>query len=113
MLNKKTNCWLICILALLVNYPAWSDHASVALGAGTASPLSPESAITLPEGNWAVGIRSEYQELDSFSDKRLGELREQDEEGDFHSVDSLWNHSIGVSYGVTDDFTVCFRFPCR
>ena len=111
MLNKKNNCWLVCILALLVNNPAWSDHASVALGVGTAAPISTESAVTLPEGNWAVGIRSEYQELDSFSDKRLRELREQDEEGDFHSVDSLWNNSIAVSYGVTDDFTVGIRLP--
>ena len=98
-------------MALLVNYPAWSDHASVALGVGTATPISTESAITLPEGNWAVGIRSEYQELDSFSDKRLRELREQDEDGDFHSVDSLWNNSVAVSYGVTDDFTVGIRLP--
>lgn len=110
MLNQKHKLGWICILALLANF-AWADHSSVALGVGTASPISTESAITLPEGKWAVGVRSEYQDLDSWSDDKLARLKAADGEEDFHSVDSLWNHSIGVSYGVTDDFTVGFRLP--
>ncbi|MGR9073788.1 MAG: transporter [Gammaproteobacteria bacterium] len=99
------------ILFLIQSHPATADHASVGLGVGTASPISTETAVTLPKGKWAVGVRSEYIKLNSFSAGKLQQLHGEDEEGDFHSVGSLWSNSLGATYGVTDNLMVGLRMP--
>ncbi len=103
----------ITLLALGMGLPslALADHGSVSLGVGYAAPIATESGTTLPENKFAVGVRTEYIELDSYSDKRLQNLRAADENADLHSVDSLWTHSVAVSYGLTDDFTIGVRVP--
>ena len=65
MFQKRVLFIVACFLSIIA-LPAAADHASVGLGVGTAAPISTETAVTLPEGKWAVGIRSEYVKLDSF-----------------------------------------------
>lgn len=110
MTAKNFSAFSLCWLVFLAN-SAWADHSSVSLNLGTASPISTESAATLPAGTWAVGVRSEFQQLDRFNDAKLARLREAEPEEDFHSVDSLWTHTVGVATGVTDDFTVGISVP--
>jgi hypothetical protein len=90
---------------------ARADHPSVTVGAGAASPLNTESGMTLPARTWSVGLRSEYLDLDEFSDGRLLAIRRADPEADVHSVESVLSLSLGVFYGVTDDVTVGVRVP--
>lgn len=85
--------------------------ASMGIGIGTASPINTESAVTLPQGRFAAGIRTEFTSFRHFSDAALLELREANPEGDLHTADSLLNTSIGAFYGVTDDLTLGLRMP--
>ena len=85
--------------------------ASMGIGVGTASPVNTESAVTLPQGRWAVGVRTEYTNFEDFSDEELAALRERNPEGGLDAVDSLLNASIGGFYGITDDFTLGLRLP--
>ncbi len=101
----------ISLSLLLLPKLVIADHGSISLGTGSASPIATETAITLPQGEWSLGLRTEYSRLDSFSDSRLQELRAEDAEADLHSVRSLWTYSAGLSYGITDDLTVGFKIP--
>lgn len=88
-----------------------ADHGSVNLNTNSAAPIATESGITLPANKWSVGLRTEYIKSDGYLDDELVHLREADEEGDLHSTKELWTYSAGVSYGVTDDFTIGIRLP--
>lgn len=88
-----------------------ADHASIGLGVGTASPIGTESALTLKEGSFSTGFRSELIRFDEFSDSKLQELREAGPDDDLHSVESLWSLSVSAAYGITDDITVGVRLP--
>lgn len=94
----------IPVLALNLAAGAWADHASVGLGGGAGSPIYTESAITLPEGRWSAGLRSEYNNFSRFSDPRLAGTER-------HSVDTLRATALGLSYGLTDDLTLGLRLP--
>ena len=105
--------YLISAFLLFTLYSAslLADHASVGFGAGTGSPIGTETAVTLPQGKWTVGLRSEYINFDRASDQELRGARIRDPEGDIHSVDSLITTSIGAAYGVTDDLTIGLKIP--
>ncbi len=91
---------------------ALADHPSVNLGVGLAAGVNTESGATLPRGTWSVGVRTEYVDLDEFSDRRLIRLREEGgADADLHSVADVLNLSAGFFYGVTDDLTVGLRLP--
>jgi hypothetical protein len=90
---------------------AGADHASMAIGAGTAGPINTESGVTISKGHWTAGVRSEYVNFDEFSDEKLIRLREEDPDADLHSVGTIHNLSAGAFYGVTDDLTVGLRLP--
>jgi hypothetical protein len=116
MLNNLTNKTLLAskgffLLLSMFCFSAFADHASIGLGAGTAAPIATESGMTLPNGKWSIGMRTEYIKLRQFSDSKLQGLRIEDNDADLHSVQSLWSTSVGVSYGITDDFTVGARVP--
>ena len=85
--------------------------ASMGIGVGTASPINTESAVTLPRGRWAAGVRTEYTNYTDFSDAELVTRREADPEAGLDAVDSLLNVSIGGFYGVIDDLTLGLRLP--
>ena len=92
-------------------FPAQADHAALGIGIGNASPISTETAITMPQGRTTVGVRAQYIEFDEFSDSELARLREEDAEADLHSVESLWQASGIVAHGITDDLTVGVQVP--
>ena len=78
----RISFWLFLIASLLLSSLAWSDHASVGFGFGSASPIATESAVPLPEGKWTVGLRSESIDFDEKSDAELLREREVDPEGE-------------------------------
>lgn len=98
---------------LLFSIPltAMADHGSINLNTNSAAPIATESGITMPANTWSFGLRTEYIKSDGYLDGELQELREADADADLHSVESLWTYSAGLSYGVTDDFTVGIRVP--
>jgi hypothetical protein len=100
--------------AALAYSPAnWATHAgAMALGGGNlSSAINTESAVPIPEGHFAGGLRSEYVRIDRMSDGQAIRQHEANEEADLHSVDSVLTTSLGVAYGVTDDLTVGLRLP--
>ena len=96
---------------IVLPFAVQADHASISLGVGTASPIGTESALTLKEGSFSTGFRSELIRFDEFSDTKLQQLRAADPDADLHSVESLWSLSVSAAYGITDDFTIGFRVP--
>ncbi len=63
----------IVVTAICAASPGvYAGHtASLGIGVGTASPVNTESAVTLPRGRWAAGIRTEYTNYTDFSDAEL------------------------------------------
>lgn len=103
--------WVSVLCLLLISNTAWSDHASIGLGTGTASPIGTETAVPLPKGNWGFGLRSEFVDFNDATDEQLRNARDLDPEGDIHSVNNIIQSSVGVAYGVTDDLSVGLRLP--
>ena len=111
MLKFRSLKYLVFYLFMICTNSSWASHSgSLALG-GLASPINTESAVPLTKGHWSVGIRTEYVKTDQISKSRLRRLREQDDDADLHSVDNLFSTSLGVAYGVTENFTVGIRVP--
>jgi outer membrane putative beta-barrel porin/alpha-amylase len=88
---------------------ARADHPTVGFSAEIAGPAVTIPAATLPKGEGAVAVRLEYVKFRRFSDSQLAEFAVRDI--DAHSTDLLLSPSLGVGYGVTDDFTVSARLP--
>ncbi len=96
----------------IVSPGAKAGHtASLGIGVGTASPINTESAVTLPRGRWAAGIRTEYTNFEDFSDAELLARREAHPDADLHAADGLLSTSIGAFFGITDDLTAGLRLP--
>lgn len=107
--NKLTlNIALILLLStnsMLVN----ADHGSLGFGLGTASPIVTDTGITLPEGMWATGLRTQFISFNTPSDAQL--LDKANAHGDVHSVSKLIQPSLFAAYGITDDLTLGLRVP--
>jgi len=99
----------LVLFQLLVAGTALADHPSVGYGSGLGGPINTISAATLPKNRWALGLRSEYIQLKSFSNAELESFAASGEE--VHSLDDLLAVFLGVGYGVTDDFTIAARIP--
>lgn len=93
--------------------PASATHTSaLALGAGTLSaPINTETAITIPQGHFAGGLRTQFVKFNQLSDDQLLRLREEDPEADLHSTESLLSTSLLLAYGLSENFTVGLRLP--
>ena len=112
LINKRLiACKGFILIWPMLSFSTFADHASIGLGVGMAAPIATESGMTLPDGKWAVGMRTEYIKFRQFSDEKLQRLRIEDDDADLHSIQSLWSTSVGVAYGLTDDFTVGARVP--
>ncbi len=90
---------------------AMADHTAIGVGSGVASPINTESGMTLPQGKWNIGLRSELVNFDEFSDATLVALRTADPDADVHSVGSILSVSLGAFYGITDDLMIGVRIP--
>ena len=89
----------------------FADHPSTGLGIGLGGPINTQSAIPLPKGKWSVGAGAEFIDFDAFSDEELVRFSEEDPEADIHSVDSVLEAAIAVSYGLAEDLSMGIRIP--
>ncbi|WP_022947077.1 transporter [Methylohalobius crimeensis] len=90
-----------------ISLPVFATHTSaLALGAGTLSaPINTETAIPIPQGHFAGGVRTEFVKFNTLSASQLLE-----EEAD-ESVDSLLDNSLLFAYGLTENLTLGVRLP--
>jgi hypothetical protein len=104
---------LILGAALTYSPMNWATHTgAVTLGGGNlSSAINTESAVPIPQGHFAGGLRSEYVKIDRMSEGQALRLHEANEEADLHRVESVLSTSLGVAYGVSDDLTVGVRVP--
>ena len=93
----------------LMSGVALADHPPIGFGIGTGGPIVTIPADTAPKGSWGIGFDMAYVKSDAYSDSELEHLAEDDV--DAHSTDYLLSTSLGVSYALTDDFTIAARLP--
>ena len=95
----------------LSTVPALADHPSTVLGVGIAQPVTTISAMPIPEGVLAIGLRTEFIHNDPITDSKLDRLADAAPKEDFHSVDSVSSTSLGVAWGVSDTLLLGARLP--
>lgn len=101
-------------LSLGIGSTALADHGSLGFGLGTASPIVTDTGVSLPEGMWASGIRTQFISFDSASDQKLLGLHNANKDnpkGDVHSVSTLLQPALFAAYGVTDNLSLGLRVP--
>ncbi len=98
-----------CILFLLFSGSAMAHHPTGGAGTGQAGPIRTLSATPIGKGKVAIALQAEYIDFDAFSNSKLLEYAE--EGNDVHSVDSIFHTALGVSYGITDNFTLTLHIP--
>lgn len=101
----------VLLLAVLLFYalPSEAHHTPTFGFGGTAGPIITNPASTLLKGHWAVGYRLEALPLRKISRRKLGREAER---GNFpHSTGFFISNSLGISYGLFDDFTISLRIP--
>lgn len=89
--------------------PARADHPSIGGGPATSGPIITMSAVPMPKGSIAAGIRLGYFEPDRLSDDELTSRA-----GDHihaHGGDYMLSAAIGAGYGLTDEITIGFSLP--
>ena len=102
---KKVIWFQPLLLVALSGSNAMADHPSAAFGSETSGPINTISAIPLAKDQWALGVRTELTNFNSFSDAQLEEFAASGKEG-VHSVDVLTSTSIAVGYGVSENLTL-------
>lgn len=89
--------------------PVAADHPSLSVLGGPAGAVTTITALPLTRGDWSVGLRVEYLDVEPFSDATLLDLGARDE--DVHSIDSLSRLSLGAAYGVSKNLTLGITLP--
>lgn len=113
-IRKITHTSTALMLAFGIGSDAVADHGSLGFGLGTASPIVTDTGLTLPEGMWATGVRTQFISFDSASDGQLLGLHNANPDnpkGDVHSVSTLLQPSLFAAYGVTDNLSLGLRVP--
>ena len=101
----------IAAAAILIGLggPVAADHPSLSVLGGPAGAVTTITAVPLARGDWSLGLRAEYLDVDPFSDATLLDLGARDE--DVHSIDSLSRLSLGAAYGVSKNLTLGITLP--
>jgi hypothetical protein len=103
--------WLVAGAAVLVvGTPALADHAAPTDASGAAGMQVP-SPDTLEAGTISAGARLSFTRPDVRSDDELEALAGAHVHA--HDSDYTLNAAVGVSYGLTDRFTVSAELPYR
>ncbi len=89
---------------------ASADHPTVGFGVEVAGPITTLAPTPLPKGFLSIGLRVEHINFSAFSDAELESIAETGIEG-VHSIDYISVPSLGLGYGITDDFTLAARIP--
>ena len=102
------------ILSTILIYAAFlstalADHPVAGLQSATSGPIITSSGKTATKGTGAIGINFQHVDFDNFSNDRLSELTDQDE--DVHGTSSLQRTSIDAVIGITNNFTLGFSLP--
>lgn len=97
------------IALLTIAHPAFSDHPVSGLQSGAGGPIITSSGKTAPRGSTAIGINFQHVDFDNFSNERLSELTDQDE--DVHGTSSLQRTSIDAVHGITENLTIGISVP--
>lgn len=95
--------------ACLIPSLAMADHPSIRFGTQGAGPITTIPAETMPAGTLAMGLDVEYINTDRLTDAEIIALTA--EHVHTHSVDSTLTSSLGISYGVSERFTLSLRLP--
>lgn len=117
MLTLKSTATQAIVLSIALagmSVPTMADHGGLGFGLGTASPIITDTGVTLPQGVWATGLRTQFISFDRYSGSRMLDIKtnaEDDAHGDVHSVDSFLQPSAFAAYGVTDDLSLGIRVP--
>ncbi|QXP82627.1 transporter [Methylococcus sp. ANG] len=91
-----------------------ADHGGLGVGLGIASPIVTDSAITLPDGKWVVGERTQWVQFNRFSNPQMLRIKNAFGDGpraDVHSLTGILNPALFAAYGVTDTLSVGLRLP--
>lgn len=89
---------------------ARADHPALSFGTeAAAGPIKTISPTTLPQGEAILGLQMDYLKFRTFSDDALRNFAARDVEA--HSTRSLLVASLGLSYGLAEDFTLSVRLP--
>ncbi len=110
---KRQPLWLRVVAGtvIIANAPvSYADHPSIAFGHEASGPVNTISALSLPRGALAIGLRNEYIDRDALSDARLAGLAADGIEG-VHSVDTINSASIALAYGLSETLSVSVRLP--
>jgi hypothetical protein len=91
------------VFLLAASAVAFADHGKGAVGGKTIGPR------TLSEESFSVDVGFKYQKSQEFSDQRL--INSATNDHDLHSAAWSAEFFVGVSYGVTDRFTVSLSVP--
>jgi Putative MetA-pathway of phenol degradation len=91
---------------------AVADHGGLGVGLGIASPIVTDSAITLPEGKFVIGDRTQWIQFNRFSNQQMLGVKNHfgdDPHGDVHSLTGVLNPGLFGAWGVTDTLSVGMR----
>ena len=110
MINTKIIYAAMGAYLILHTHSTLADHPTVAFGSEGIGAINTISANPLPVDAWAIGVRSEFINNDSFTNEQLEDFAENGLEG-VHSIDRVSSTSVSLSYGVTDDLTISARLP--
>ncbi len=92
--------------------PVLASHtAATALGTGSAGSIVTDSAVPLEPGQWTIGARYDFQEMDQLSEEELIALREADPDADLHTVESVTTISLTGAWGLNENLTLGFTLP--
>lgn len=102
----------LCSVAVLYLSGAaltFADHPVTGLQGGSSTAIITSSGKTAPQGSGAIGIQLQHVDFDNFSNQRLSELTDQDE--DVHGTSSLQRISLDAAWGITDRLTAGVSIP--
>lgn len=93
----------LAVIVALASTPAFADHGKGAVGGKTIGPR------TLSEESFSLDVGFKYQKSQEFSDQHLMDSATNDH--DLHSADWVAEVFVGLSYGITNRFTVSLSVP--
>ena len=96
-MSKTT--WLVCLLVLLLLFPASAHHGGSSVSQGPGTPIETNTPVTLPKGSAVVFTRAEIAKFQKFQ-------RE-----DPFNIDSFRFYQLGASYGITDSLMGTLILP--
>jgi hypothetical protein len=100
---------IVCAALLALSTDMAAAHHPGAGGGGSAGPIGQFMADTLDAGQIGVGFLYEYIRLGGLSNAALIQAASQHQHA--HSIGSIESKSLGVAFGVAENFTVLARLP--